>query len=46
MIVSSTFVDRYEKDDLRGAVYCLRFSPDGRLLATGTNNGKIKVCSL
>ena len=44
MIDSSTFLDLYEKDDLRGAVYCIRFSPDSQLLATGTY-GKIKVCS-
>ena len=46
MIDSSTFVDRYEKDDLRHTIYCLRFSPDGQLLATGAYDDKIKVCSL
>ena len=42
----STFVDRYEMESLRNDVFCLQFSPDGQLLATGTNDGKINVRSL
>ena len=45
MIDFSTLVDRYEKDGRRAHVYCLEFSPDGRLLAMGTYDGKIRVRS-
>ena len=32
-------------DGRRAHVFCLEFSPDGRLLAIGTSNGKIRVRS-
>ena len=38
-------MDRYEKDG-NSAILCLKFSPDGQLLATGMIDGKIKVYSL
>ena len=43
MVNFSTLVDRYEKDGRRFGIYCLQFSPDSRLLATGTIDGKIMV---
>ena len=46
MIDFSTLVDRYEKDEGRHSILCLDFSPDSRLLAIGTSNGKIRVRSL
>ena len=46
MIDFSTLVDRYEKDGRRAHIFCLEFSPGGRLLAIGTSNGKIRVRSL
>ena len=46
MIDFSTLVDRYEKDDGHHNILCLDFSPDGRLLAMGTDYGKIRVRSL
>ena len=47
MFDSSVFVDRYLKeDDSSGRIFCLQFSPDGQLLATGTCGGQIKVGSL
>ena len=46
MIYFSTRVDRYEKDEGRHRIHCIEFSPDGRLLAIGTSNGKIRVRSL
>ena len=49
LIDFSALVDRYEKADYRVGVFCLQFSPDGQILATGTYDGKIKVyyiCSL
>ena len=46
MIDFSTLVDRYEKDEDRHSIQCLDFSPDGRLLAMGTYDGKIRVRSL
>ena len=46
MIDFSTLVDHYEKDEGRHNIHCLEFSPDGRLLAIGTSNGKIRVRSL
>ena len=45
MIDFSTLVDRYEKDGRRAHIFCLEFSPDGRLLAMGTSDGKIRVRS-
>ena len=45
MIDFSTLVDRYEKDEGRHGILCLEFSPDGRLLAMGTYDGKIRVRS-
>ena len=46
MIDFSTLVDRYEKDEDSHGIFCLEFSPDGRLLVIGTSNGKIRVRSL
>ena len=42
----STFVDRYEKGGYYRDVCCLQFSPNGQLLATGTDGGEINVRSL
>ena len=46
MVDFSTFLDRYENRVYRSTVFCLRFSPNAQLPATGTYNGKINVCSL
>ena len=40
--IFSVFVDRYVKDAL--TIWGVKFSPDGRLLATGANDHQVRVC--
>ena len=37
-------MDRYVKEKL--LIWSVKFSPDGRLLATGATDNQIRVCSL
>ena len=44
MVDPSVFVDQYVKDLI--SIRSVQFSPNGRLLATGASDGRIRVCSL